>query len=290
MRSWCSSDHSTSAPIARSTSIITSRSATGYRLWSVLTPGARSAAAICLVPEFLVAPETRAVPCSGAPARTTKQSFTAGSFREAQRQILFELRMPGDPPDGNGRHDARKVLLAERNDREVFAKRSDDFLAGKDLARTGMVTQSRREIDRHPNEVVALEHDDLPRRHPDTQRKDDVGSLELLSEVEHGLDHGAHLGADEHATVAQPLADPDAVIRREPPHDGSKCPEHGKCFVVAQSVVHPRESAHVDEREAAEDPHPDSVTDRRPARANRRQSGVRKAQPSRAHERTAASH
>ena len=65
---------STSAPIARNTSIITSRSATGSTLAMVVRPGASSAAAICLVPEFLVAPDTRTVPCSGAPARTTKES------------------------------------------------------------------------------------------------------------------------------------------------------------------------------------------------------------------------
>ena len=54
--SMCSSSgpaHSTSAPTARSTAIITSRSATGGRLRTTVTPGASSAAASCFEPGVL---------------------------------------------------------------------------------------------------------------------------------------------------------------------------------------------------------------------------------------------
>ncbi len=50
---------------------MTSRSATGVMLRSVVTPGASSAAAICLQPAFLVMPDTRTVPVRAAPGRTT---------------------------------------------------------------------------------------------------------------------------------------------------------------------------------------------------------------------------
>src|SRR5215471_12440401 len=61
--------------MARITSSIASRSSTGWTLRSTVTPGASSAAAICFRPAFLVAPETRTVPDSGPPARTTKASI-----------------------------------------------------------------------------------------------------------------------------------------------------------------------------------------------------------------------
>ena len=41
----------------------------------MVTPGASNAAAICLVPAFFVAPDTRTVPCSGRPERTTNESL-----------------------------------------------------------------------------------------------------------------------------------------------------------------------------------------------------------------------
>ena len=65
-----SPSRSTVAPIASSSSTMTSRSATGVMLRSVVTPGASSAAAICLQPAFFVIPETRMVPARGAPGRT----------------------------------------------------------------------------------------------------------------------------------------------------------------------------------------------------------------------------
>ena len=58
----------------------------------MVTPGASSAAAICLVPAFLVAPAMRTEPCSGRPARTTRESVIAArSLREAQREVVLEL-------------------------------------------------------------------------------------------------------------------------------------------------------------------------------------------------------
>ncbi len=74
----CSSSgpaHSTSAPTARSTAIITSRSATGGRLRTTVTPGASKAAASCLSPEFFVAPEILIVPESGFPGRMATASI-----------------------------------------------------------------------------------------------------------------------------------------------------------------------------------------------------------------------
>src|SRR3954468_4270168 len=112
MRSSVGPLHSTPAPMARNTSIITSRSATGSTLRSVVTPGASSAAAICLVPAFFVAPETRTVPCSGPSARTTKESLIGPSFREAQRQVVLHLGR-GDAPHRDGGDDARDLALAE---------------------------------------------------------------------------------------------------------------------------------------------------------------------------------
>ena len=56
------------------TSIITWASRTGGMLWKTDTPGARMAAASCLSPEFLVAPETLISPSRGAPGRTRKYS------------------------------------------------------------------------------------------------------------------------------------------------------------------------------------------------------------------------
>ena len=76
--SMCSSvgpAHSTSAPTARSTAIITSRSATGGRFRTTVTPEASSAAASCLRPEFFVAPEIFSAPESGGPGRTTTASM-----------------------------------------------------------------------------------------------------------------------------------------------------------------------------------------------------------------------
>ena len=58
-----------------STSIITSRSATGGRLRTTVTPGASKAAASCFSPEFFVAPETLIVPESGGPGRTATASI-----------------------------------------------------------------------------------------------------------------------------------------------------------------------------------------------------------------------
>ena len=74
---WSSSGptHSTSAPTARSTAIITSRSATGGRLRTMVTPGASKAAASCFSPEFFVAPEILIAPESGGPGRTATASI-----------------------------------------------------------------------------------------------------------------------------------------------------------------------------------------------------------------------
>ena len=49
----------------------------------------------------------------------------------------------------------------------------------------------------------------------------------------------------------------------KPAHDRPELGQHGEGFVVAEGVVHAREAAHVDEREAPEDPHPDSLADGR---------------------------
>src|SRR5258705_13147212 len=66
---WSSSGpaHSTTAPTARSTAIITSRSATGGRVRTTVTPGASKAAASCFSPEFLGAPEILIAPEGGGP-------------------------------------------------------------------------------------------------------------------------------------------------------------------------------------------------------------------------------
>src|SRR3954465_13546851 len=113
MRSSVAPPHSTPAPMARNTSITASRSATGSTLRNVVTPGASNAAAICFVPAFFVAPETRTVPCSGPPARTTKESVTARSFGEAQRKVVVLHLGRGDPPHRDGGHDARDLALAQ---------------------------------------------------------------------------------------------------------------------------------------------------------------------------------
>ena len=70
--------HSTSAPTARSTSSITSRSRTRGRLRTWVTPGASSAAASCFSPEFFVAPDTLMVPDSGPDGRTRTASMGRG--------------------------------------------------------------------------------------------------------------------------------------------------------------------------------------------------------------------
>src|SRR5690242_19029589 len=160
--------HSTCAPIARRTSIITSRSATGSTLRSVVTPGASNAAAICLVPAFLVAPETRTVPRSGPPARTTKESVIARSFREAQRQLVLHLGR-GDPPDRDGGDDAGDLALAQRDDGERVAHGLGDLVVDDDLTRGRGIAQARRQVDRHADEVVAFEHDDPARSDADPQ-------------------------------------------------------------------------------------------------------------------------
>ena len=105
----------------------------------------------------------------------------------------------------------------------------------------------------------------LPGGDADAQRQDDAGVLHPLGEVEHRLDHRPDLGAHEHAAVAEPLAHPDAVVGREPAHDRPELGQHREGLVVAEGVVHAREAAHVDEREAPEDPHPDSLADGRAA-------------------------
>ena len=68
--------HFTRAPRTPSSSIITSRSATGGMFAIVVTPGASSAAAICFEPEFFVAPGTRTEPSSRGPGRTRKRVMT----------------------------------------------------------------------------------------------------------------------------------------------------------------------------------------------------------------------
>ena len=88
-------------------------------------------------------------------------------------------------------HDARDRPLAERHDRELVAQRLGNLVVHEDLARRGGVAQAGREVDRHPDEVVALEHDDLARGDADAQRQHDVGVLHLLGEVEHRLDDRA---------------------------------------------------------------------------------------------------
>src|SRR5262245_63771768 len=113
--------------MARSTSIITSRSATGSTLRNVVTPGASNAAAICFVPAFLVAPETRTVPRSDPPARTTKESVTARSFHEAQGQLVFHVGRR-DPPHGDGRDDAGDLAFTEGDHWERVAERGDDLV------------------------------------------------------------------------------------------------------------------------------------------------------------------
>src|SRR5690348_5830405 len=145
MRSSVEPLHATSAPMARSTSIMTSRSATGSTLRSVVTPGASSAAAICLVPAFLVAPETRTVPRSGPPPRTTKESVTGRSFCEAQRQLVFHLGR-GDAPHRDGGDDPGDLTLAQRDDREHIAQRLRDLVVDEDLAGGRGVAQPRREV------------------------------------------------------------------------------------------------------------------------------------------------
>ncbi len=69
-RSASSPSQVTGAPIARRSSHMTSRSATGWRLRTVETPGHSSAAASCLQPAFLVMPAARTVPASGPAGRT----------------------------------------------------------------------------------------------------------------------------------------------------------------------------------------------------------------------------
>ena len=153
------------APIARSTSIITSRSATGSTLRSVVTPGASNAAAICLVPAFLVAPETRTVPCSGPPARTTKESLIA---------LAHSAKLSGSSSSTSGaatRHTGMGVTMPgiwrspSGDDGERVAEGLHDLVVGEDLAGRGGVAEPGREVDRHADEVVALEHDHAcPRR------------------------------------------------------------------------------------------------------------------------------
>ena len=142
MRSSAGPVHSTPAPMARSTSIITSRSATGSRLRNVVTPGASSAAAICLVPAFLVAPAMRTEPCSGQPARTTRESVIAPSLREAQREVVLELGRARHPPDRDRGDDPGDRALAQRHDGEAVAQRGGDLVVGEDLARPGGVARA----------------------------------------------------------------------------------------------------------------------------------------------------
>ena len=207
--------------MARSTSIITSRSATGSRLRSVVTPGASSAAAICLVPAFFVAPAMRTEPCSGRPARTTKESViaVAGHSDEAQREVVLELGRARHPPHRDRGDDPGDRALAQRHDGEAVAQRGGDLVVGEDLPRPGGVAQARREVDRHADEVVALEDDHLARGDADAQRQDDAGVLHALGEVEHRLDHRPDLGGDEHAAVAEPLPHPDPVVGGRAAHD-----------------------------------------------------------------------
>ena len=74
----------TSAPTARRTSSMTSRSRTRERLRTWVTPDASSAAASCFNPEFFVAPETRMVPDNGPPGRTRTASIRSG-YRSVRR-------------------------------------------------------------------------------------------------------------------------------------------------------------------------------------------------------------
>ena len=136
-------------------------------LRNVVTPGASNARGHLLEPAFLVAPETRTVPGerarrrarrtsrSSQPVTPTKLSGRSSSSRSGDR----------DAPDLDRRHDPRDRPLAERAPRGTRRRALGHHLVvGEDLAGPGGVAQARREVDRHADEVVALEHDHLDRR------------------------------------------------------------------------------------------------------------------------------
>ena len=98
----------------------------------------------------------------------------------------------------------------------VVARAPRDLVVHEDLAGRGGVAQPGREVDRHPDEVVALEHDDrpaaMPMRSGRTMSAFSICSVRSSTVSTTGRDLGAH----EHAAVAEPLPDPDAVVGREP--------------------------------------------------------------------------
>src|SRR5262245_2872186 len=113
---WSSSGpaHSTCAPTARSTAIITSRSATGGRLRTVVVPRARRAAASCFSPEFFVAPETLIRPESGGPGRTATASI-------GQKGYCRGFAVLGSP--GSAVLVDRRALLDKSRDRFLHVVR-----------------------------------------------------------------------------------------------------------------------------------------------------------------------
>ena len=93
-------------------------------LLSTVSPRVNKAAAICLVPEFLAAPETRTVPSSGGPGRTTMRSvmrhpwygfLTYRALKEVPRWMptLSRGRYPGymaNPPQNPDRNLALELV------------------------------------------------------------------------------------------------------------------------------------------------------------------------------------
>src|SRR5262249_19851190 len=142
-----------------------------------VTPGASSVAAICFNPRFFVAPDTRTRPESGSPATTTNASdmltaFAHGTFGagrlldEAEWQLFFAIGC-GDAPDLDRLHDAGNRAESERHRAELVANCLRHLRRRQDLAGPGGVAQTRRKVDRHADEVVALEEDHGAGRDPD---------------------------------------------------------------------------------------------------------------------------
>ena len=164
--------------------------------------------------------------------------------------------------DGGGRgraegDDLDRLVHALEGDRgERFGhdplRQLEAVEGGEQLAGFGDVAQSRRDVDRPADVVVALEEDDVAGCDAAPEGQPARVGVTLL-DGEGGADERFGVDPDEHDPVAEPLLDPHAEHGADLADGGAEGLQFVHGPLVAVVVDEVREGAQVDEREGPRD-------------------------------------